>query len=105
MNPDFDIEMVEHDHTLILKVRGEVDLSTAPLLDEQLRLADASDVTMVLVDLDQVGFMDSTGLQVLLARVVLNQNGTRYSVTRGSPPVRRLFEIAGVIDRLPFASD
>lgn len=105
MNRDFDIEIVERDHTLILKVTGEVDLSTAPLLDERLRLAETADASSVVVDLDQVVFMDSSGLHVLLARVVLNQNGTRYSLTRGSPQVQRLFEVAGVMDRLPFSSD
>jgi anti-sigma B factor antagonist len=105
MNPTFDIQVVEHDHTLILRVSGELDLSTAPLLDEQLERADAADVTSVLVDLDQVEFIDSSGLQVLIARVASNSNGKRYSLTRGSRQVRRLFEVAGVMDRLPFAAD
>lgn len=105
MNPFFDIEIVERDHTLILKVRGELDLATAPLLNERLEQAEAANPPIVLVDLDQVEFMDSTGLHVLLARFAHNGNGTRYSLTRGSPQVRRLFEVAGVIDRLPFAAD
>jgi anti-sigma B factor antagonist len=109
MNPTFDIEIIERDHTLILKVSGELDLSSAPLLDKQLELAETSDAASVVVDLDQVEFMDSSGLQVLIARVALSGNGngnaTRYSVTRGSRQVQRLFEVAGVMDRLPFASD
>jgi anti-anti-sigma factor len=45
--------------------------------------------------------MDSTGLHVLLEHVLVG-NGTRYSLTRGSPQVRQLFEITGLSDRLPF---
>ncbi|MGI8571848.1 MAG: STAS domain-containing protein [Solirubrobacteraceae bacterium] len=105
MRPIFDIEIVEHDHTLVLKVRGELDLATAPLLKERLEQAEAAAATNVVIDLDQVEFMDSTGLHVLLARFIQNHNGTRYSLTHGSPQVRRLFEVAGVIDRLPFAPD
>lgn len=105
MNPTFDIEIVERDHTLILKVRGELDMATAPLLSKRLELAEAGAATSVLVDLDQVEFMDSTGLHVLIAHFAGNRNGTRYSLTRGSPQVQRLFEVAGVHDRLPFASD
>jgi anti-sigma B factor antagonist len=102
---NFDIEIVERDHTLILKVKGELDLATAPLLKERLDQAEAAAPTNLVIDLDQVDFMDSTGLHVLLAHFIENENGTRFSLTRGSPQVRRLFEVAGVVDRLPFAPD
>jgi anti-sigma B factor antagonist len=105
MSPIFGIDIVECDHTLTLKVRGELDLATAPLLKERLEEVEAAEATNVVIDLDQVEFIDSTGLHVLLARFVENPNGTRYSLTQGSPQVRRLFEVAGVIDRLPFAAD
>ena len=105
MSPIFGIDIVERDHTLTLKVRGELDLATAPLLKERLEEAEAAEATNVVIDLDQVEFMDSTGLHVLLARFLEHRNGTRYSLTQGSPQVRRLFEVAGVMDRLPFAAD
>lgn len=105
MDPSFDIEIVERDQTLIVRVRGELDLSTAPLLDERLTLAEAADAGIVLMDLDQVEFIDSTGLHVLLSHFALNGDGTSYSLTRGSPQVQRLFEVSGVMNRLPFASD
>lgn len=105
MSPIVDIDIVERDHTLTLKVRGELDLATAPLLKERLEEAEAAEATNVVIDLDQVEFMDSTGLHVLLARFIENRNGTRYSLTQGSPQVRRLFEVAGVMDRLPFVAD
>ena len=101
-NPSFGIEVVDDDEALIVRVKGELDLATSPLLDERLKLAEAADAAKLLVDVDQVEFMDSTGLHVLLEHVLLG-NGTRYSVTRGSPQVRQLFEVAGVADRLPFA--
>ena len=80
-------------------------MSSAPLLDERLALAEAADTVSVIVDIDQLEFIDSSGLRVLLSRVAGNSNGTRYLLTQGSPQVRRLFEVAGVIDRLPFESD
>jgi hypothetical protein len=47
--------------------------------------------------------MDSSGLYGVLAHVFWNGNGTRFAVTKGSAQVQRVFEAAGVIDRLPFA--
>lgn len=105
MDPSFEIEIVERGGTLIVSVRGELDLSTAPLLDERLSFAEAADAVRVLVDIDQVEFMDSTGLHVLLDHVAVNGHGTSYSLTRGSPQVRQLFRVSGVMERLPFASD
>jgi anti-sigma B factor antagonist len=103
MEPSFDIKILERDHTAVVRVEGELDLTTAPLLDETLAQAESGGATSVLLDLDRVEFMDSTGLQVLLARVILNGNGKRFALTRGSPQVQRLFQVAGVMDRLPFA--
>jgi anti-sigma B factor antagonist len=103
MDPGFDIKILQRDHTVIVQVEGELDLATAPLLDEKLAEAESGGATSVLLDLDRVEFMDSTGLHVLLARVILNGNGKRFALTRGSPQVQRLFRVAGVMDRLPFA--
>jgi anti-sigma B factor antagonist len=103
MDPSFDIKILEGDQTVIVRVEGELDLVSAPLLDEKLAEAESTGATSVLLDLDRVGFMDSTGLQVLLARVIMNGNAKGFAVTRGSPQVRRLFQVAGVMDRLPFA--
>jgi anti-sigma B factor antagonist len=103
MDPSFDIKILERDHTAIVRVEGELDLATAPLLDEKLAEAESGGATSVLLDLDRVEFMDSTGLQVLLARVILNGDGKRFALTAGSPQVQRLFRVAGVLDRLPFA--
>jgi anti-sigma B factor antagonist len=101
MNPSFGIEVGECDGALIVRVMGELDLATSPLLHERLTLAEVTDAAKLRVDLDQVEFMDSTGLHVLLEHVLVG-NGTRYSLTRGSPQVRQLFETTGLADRLPF---
>jgi anti-anti-sigma factor len=51
---------------VVLAVRGDVDIATAPVLRD--RLAETlGRHTAVVVDLGAVGFMDSTGLGVLVA--------------------------------------
>jgi anti-sigma B factor antagonist len=100
----FEIKIVERDDRVILVCEGELDIATAPLLDEQLTTAEATSTEMVVVDLDRVSFMDSTGLQVLISHTRPSENGRRVGLTKGSAQVQRLFEITGVLDRLPFVS-
>jgi anti-sigma B factor antagonist len=97
------IDIVERDRVLTLVIEGDLDIATAPLLDEQLVAAEARDLAALVVDLDRVDFMDSTGLHVLLRHVAhSSQNGNRLRLTDGSAQVRRLFEVTGVSSQLPF---
>lgn len=100
------IDVVERDGSLILIVDGDIDLGTAPMLDQELAQAQAGDHATIVVDLDQVSFIDSTGLHVLLKHAALSsQNGNRLRLTRGSAQVQRLFELTGTSDHLPFLTD
>jgi anti-sigma B factor antagonist len=100
----FEIEIIERDETVVLIVEGEVDIATAPLLEQRLTEVEAGDAPSVVIDLDRVSFMDSTGLQVLVAHTLSETNGRRIRVTRGSPQVQRLFSVSGMVDHLPFVS-
>jgi anti-anti-sigma factor len=49
-----------------LRVRGELDMATAPILAESLRkLGERREP--VLLDLDELGFIDMSGLRAVLA--------------------------------------
>lgn len=98
----FEIEIIERGDALVLVVLGEIDIATAPLLEQRLTEAEAGDAAQLIVDLDQVSFMDSTGLQVLVAHTLSKTNGRRIRLTRGSPQVQRLFTVSGMADHLPF---
>ena len=80
-----------------LIVRGELDALTAPRLQAALdRLRD--DHTPVLLDLSEIGFVDSSGLAVLVAAKRQAQtNGWRFAIDRQlAQPVQRLFQLAGI---------
>ncbi len=97
------IDVVESDTSLILKVEGDLDLATAPLLNEHLERAAGSDATTIVVDLDEVTFIDSSGLHVLVRQFAGSRsNGGRIRLTKGSEQVQQLFRLTGVLDRLPF---
>ena len=86
-------------------VRCEVDLDSSDqlscvLTDTVAALGDGPSARLHL-DLDGVGYMDSTGLRaVLMARDELLQRGGSLDVVAASAIVRRLIEITGLHDLL-----
>lgn len=101
-NANIDIDIVEYDDLVVVSVEGEVDLCGAPLFEESLAIAAASDVPAIVLDLDRVSFMDSAGVHVLLQFSISEQNRDRLTLTRGSSQVQRLLEITGVRRYLSF---
>ena len=84
---------------------GEIDLATVGRLDEQLRELREAGFRRLVLDLRDVGFMDSTGLRLILTLDALaREDGTDFGLVGGPPPVQRVFEISGTLDRLPFRS-
>jgi anti-sigma B factor antagonist len=104
MDGSFHIDIGQRDGATVLSVAGEADLAPVPLLDKQISAVEAAGADTIVVDLDRVSFMDSSGLQVLLAHVFAEPNGNRIRLTKGSPQVFRLFEVSGMADKLPFMS-
>jgi len=64
---DLRLEVTEQDGVAVLGVHGEVDVSTAPRLRQQLVEMATSGHDRVVVDLEAVDFLDSTGLGVLVS--------------------------------------
>jgi anti-anti-sigma factor len=101
----FSIESVRRERSLVLIVEGEVDLATAPLLDDELARATATRAETIVIDLRRVSFLDSSGLHVLIKHAGSNERPPRVQLTKGSSQVQRIFELAGLLDYLPFASE
>ncbi|HEX6022079.1 MAG TPA: STAS domain-containing protein [Solirubrobacter sp.] len=79
-----------------LVIHGELDIATAPeLVDLLERLRRHGHA--VTLDLAEVTFMDSTGLTTIMdAHTQAIEDGWSFSVSRASPAVRRVFDLAGV---------
>ncbi len=106
MQRDFNIETVWRGDAFYLQVEGELDLATAPALDEELARAEASTASRVVIDLTGASFIDSTGLRSLLeAHVRAEADGNRLRITGASDQALRLFRLAGLLDRLPLPPD
>ena len=98
------LEMVEVREPGRVRVRlsGELDLAGAPIVSERLRrLREHHDT--VLLDLDDLEFMDMSGLRVVMAAADdASRDGWTFAITRGSPPVQRLIALVELDGRLPF---
>jgi anti-anti-sigma factor len=80
-------------------VRGELDMSTAPLLAEALDGAIRDSAGRFVLDLSDVAFLDSSGVNVLLrARALLGRADREIVVVCPPGQVRRVLELVGVDD-------
>jgi anti-anti-sigma factor len=87
--------------TARIVVRGELDLSTGPRAEEEIRRAEADQPDTLILDLRDVTFFDSTGLQLVLdADVRAREEGRNLIVAPGDGEPRRILELAEVADRL-----
>ena len=98
---EFRIEEDRRDGTVILRLRGELDLASADQVQQRLDALQAAGEP-VLLDVDRLLFMDSSGLRVVLqAAENSRRSDWTFTLTAGSEQVRNLFASAGVTDRLP----
>lgn len=80
-----------------LEVSGEIDLTSAPALDDEVTGLIEDSVNTLTISLRNVSFMDSTGLRVLLkANKLLETAGGKLLLSQPSDPVRRLLEVSGL---------
>jgi anti-sigma B factor antagonist len=87
---------------ILLAVRGEVDMATAPAMGDAVR--DRLRQGPVVLDLSGVGFMDSSGVRMLdaLAREAAEHAWDLRLRDALSEPVAHVLELTGVKDELPF---
>jgi anti-anti-sigma factor len=106
MQPVLSIEQYPLPRGLVLALRGELDVAGVPALGGIVaELCDDGTAELGL-DLTELSFVDSTGLTALLATADLCQDRkARFWVTPSARQVERLFDVAGVRDRLPLRHD
>jgi anti-anti-sigma factor len=102
----FRCDIVPDDGRVLVRLAGELDMSTVPILEERLRDALAHGGRRLVVDLRGLDFMDSTGLTLLVRwGRGAEQDGYELELVRGEPRVHRLFELTGLDSRFTFTSE
>lgn len=96
----FRIDTSEDDDGLRLRLTGEVDAATAPLLEARIGDAVRAGYAQVILDFVDLQFIDSSGLSVLVSNHKrLRDAGGDLVVDSPPAAALRLFEIAG-LDRV-----
>jgi anti-sigma B factor antagonist len=100
----FRVNVHREDSAVVLAISGELDLSSSPALEEEVAKAIGSDASIVIIDLRELEFIDSTGLGVL---VKSNQRAIdedrEFALVKGGPQVERLLSLTGLAERLTTA--
>jgi anti-anti-sigma factor len=92
----------ERDSVRVVPV-GEVDIATVGEIDARLRELNQAGFRHFVLDLRRLTFIDSSGVRLVLTwHAAARQNGIDFMVLEGPPAVQRVFELAGVLDHLPF---
>jgi anti-sigma B factor antagonist len=100
------VERTSRDGVEMLLVEGEVDIATAPRLLAILNLAVQDALQSLVIDLSEVGFMDSTGLALVInahRRVTRKSKG--FAVVCPAGPLRRVFEMTDMVETLHVCPD
>ncbi len=94
---EFGVDVAYHDAPPVVRVRGEVDLYTAPLMEQQLQQLVADGAREIVVDLAKVTFLDAAGLGALVRTMSrLRRRHGGMQVRSPSPRVQKTFEITGL---------
>ncbi|MFE9426373.1 STAS domain-containing protein [Kitasatospora sp. NPDC006697] len=84
------------ERTAVCLLAGELDVETLAPAEEALEQLVAAGPQVLVVDLERVGFCDSSGLNLLLkARLAATAAGSDFRVAAPSPMVRRVLELTG----------
>jgi anti-anti-sigma factor len=95
------IVVEQHGDRMLIRVRGELDIVTAPMLERALDRANSE----IVVDLQDLAFLDAKGLGTLAhASARAERHGDRLVVVNADSFTQRMLKITG-LDHLLSGSD
>ncbi|HEV2785771.1 MAG TPA: STAS domain-containing protein [Solirubrobacteraceae bacterium] len=102
---EFNVVVRREGAALVVAPEGELDMATVDSLRAALE-GDLGDARSLVLDLRGLGFLDTSGLQLVFEQQRrAEQEGFSFVLVRGQRHVQRLFEIAGMNDRLTIVDE
>ena len=98
-----EFQYIKEDKLLIVKIIAEIDHHTT----EKLRRKIDNEITRymprkVIFNFDKVSFMDSAGIGLVMGRYkLINMLGGSTKVINLTTPVRKIFEMSGILKIIP----
>ena len=88
---------------MVLELVGELDVVSAPALEQRLGEALAEPHARIMLDLNGLEFVDSAGVSVLIkAKQEAESSGQALVLRRPTEQVHRVFAIVGLADWLAY---
>ena len=104
-SPDFNVAVRREGAALVVAPEGELDMAAVRALREKLEV-DLGDARFLVLELRGLSFLDTSGLQLVFEQQKRSEReGFAFVLVRGQPHVQRLFEIAGMNDRLTLVDE
>jgi anti-sigma B factor antagonist len=93
----FGITVEQDQKDVRVRIAGELDIATVPRLDHVLNGLAGNGHNRLLLDLDDVDFMDSSGVSAIVrAQRAADSSGHRLTVFYKSPQVQQLFKLTNM---------
>lgn len=93
---DFDLDVGCQGGIYVVRVCGDVDILTAPLLDSCLERLIAAGNTEIAVDLESCSYFDSEGIKILIKALHAVEARGRVVICGARGMVLRIFEVSGL---------
>ena len=101
-----ELDTKEREGLVQVSLRGELDLSTADKVEDELRRVEEGGDNLLVLDLSGLTFLDSTGLRVMVtADQRARKAGRRLAIVKGPETVHRVFTITKLDERLRMVDD
>jgi stage II sporulation protein AA (anti-sigma F factor antagonist) len=98
---DLELKLVRN--TLVARIKGELDMLVAEKLRREIdNKLDNREINTLVINLDQVTFIDSSGLGVLIGRYkkISGSNGNMY-IVGARPSVEKILFFSGINKLIP----
>ena len=93
--------VADHDGVSVVSVSGEIDLATAPALEQAISAVVDEGPTALVIDLSAVEFLGSVGLKILAATYEKLNGRAEFGVVARGPATRRPIHLTGLDKTFP----
>jgi anti-sigma B factor antagonist len=102
----FEVTVEQRGGTVHVALVGELDISTAARLEDELARQEAERPSLIVLDLQRLTFMDSTGLRLLIsADTRAREEGRSLAIVPGNEMVQRVMRLTRLDERLNIVED
>jgi anti-anti-sigma factor len=102
----FGVTIEQHDAAVHVVLTGELDISTAQMLEDDLRRVEAEGPGLIVLDLKELAFLDSTGLRLMItADARAREDGRKVAIVGANPMIQRVLRLTRLDERLNVVAD